>query len=219
MDAILAVLVLVQDKPEELFAAVERKIVDAKTLRCKAKVEGTAKGTKSEFTGEAKFKSGNRMWFDLPGADGGKGRTCRIVCDGKERSLDGGRGEPSRDAAPEGFAAAVRLIVVRAGWVFVPVMAEGEGKPEDILKVSDFKLAADERIGERRVRVVEYTLKADVGRELKLGVRLFIDAERLVPLKRETEDAGLGMKMSEAWSDVVLDGEIADADFALPAKK
>ena len=101
----------------------------------------------------------------------------------------------------------------------MPMMSDSAriaAKLDDILAVSDFKIAADEKIGDRRVRVVEFTLKSDVGRPMQITHRLFIDAETLMPLKRESEDDNV--RMVETY-EFTLDGELADKEFELPAEK
>jgi outer membrane lipoprotein-sorting protein len=209
----LSVLVLfaLQQQPDEFLKQVEEKYVKAKTLSMTSKiVSDREKGEKGEWTVDSKFKEGNRFKMTVNGT---KAKDFAVVCDGKKM----GHGEPGHQHshdAPADYGEAFRILQVRAGGLIGLSCVEDTSGVKD-LKPADAKFAADEKIGDRAVKVVEYSIKFEHGRgTITIKQKIFVDAETLAILKREWKDDH-GTSVTETNSDVKFDAEIADDTFTI----
>jgi outer membrane lipoprotein-sorting protein len=213
---LLAALAL-QDSPtaEEFFKRVEEKYASAKTVELKADIKAEKKnGVAGAWTLQGQFKEGNRVKIAMNGT---MATDYTICCDGKSTRHGSLRSGHLHDAADR-YGEGLRRLFIRAGGL-VSVGSAEHPDPSKDTSASDFKFAADEKVGDRAARVLEFSVKHGTGKDsITFRVKLWVEPESLALLKRESED-NHGGKIAETYSDVKFDGEIPDETFALPTGK
>ena len=218
--AIVTSLALAEDAaPEALVKKIEAKIASAKTVSIRFSTEVVGGDEKEAFVVALDLKEGNRARLDVEGK-GPDGKTLfalQAVCDGKtvRRTDPDGYDDEKAEA---GLAAKVRELAVRAPLKDLSKTMGGSASKTPTTW-SDFKFAPDEKVGDCAARVV--TCVASRG-SVRLAMRLWIDAEKLVLLKRETVETRKGVetaRVTDTFSAMTCDGEIADDVFVLPAVK
>lgn len=204
---------------EELVKKVEAKVASAKTVSLRLSMEVAAGDEKQSFDVAVDFKEGNRARLKVEGkgADGKTAFTLTAVCDGKRVARGDPDGTEVTDAAAD-LAEKARGLAVRA-----PVRdlskTMGGTAPKTAMTYADWAFAADEKVGERAAKVVTYTASRG---SVKIEMKLWIDAENLELLKRETVERKKGAvaaRVTDTFSAMACDGEIADDTFAVPEEK
>jgi outer membrane lipoprotein-sorting protein len=217
-----------ENDAEKLFRAMEKKIRAAKSFQME--FEGTVDFgmDKGSIKGKLYFAEKNKFRLEGTMEHDGKKEASLMVADGKSivnRSSDAAPGQTR--TLEENDQDKWRGYIARSGVVAsVLLMAErgpgdAEKGPFDLDKamgVKDFKLGAKEKVGGREVQVVEYT--AQVDKEVKAKVSVWIDTRTNLPLKRVLE-AGLegGKEMArfvETYSNFSVDGRISEKLFEIP---
>jgi outer membrane lipoprotein-sorting protein len=95
------------------------------------------------------------------------------------------------------------------------VSLEQDGKIEDLLPISEFKLGKKENLGKRATQKIEYTLTID---KEPFRVTLWLDPETNLPLKRQLL-VGKGkaqFQLIENYADYRINENIDAKEFALP---
>ncbi len=203
---------------EELVRKVEARIASAKTVSIRLRMEVAAGDEKQAFEVAVDLKDGNRarLAVDSKGPDGKTVYSLLAVCDGKtvRRTDPDGHDDEEADA---GLAAKVRELAVRAPLKDL-TKTMGGSAPKTPLTYSDFAFAPDEKVGDRTARVVTYAASRGSAR---LEMKLWIDAEKLELLKRETVEKkkDAETRVTDTFSAMTVDGEIKDETFALPEEK
>ena len=191
-------------------------------MTAEAKGTGAVKGkaTDGRMSGTLKSKGDGKVAIEFTGKLG----TTEIpktvvVSDGKQvRCASGAESrarahtEPVGKLAREGFVRAGLFGVAGSFvlWAYVP-----DTFPLDkIFQVSNAADGGTEKVGDRACRIVKYTLTVSDVKVRNAECRVWIDAEKLVILKREiTKESEV---IVETYADPVFDAEIADDAFALP---
>lgn len=204
--------VVVQQTAEDYLKQVEDKYLKAKTVSMSMKVTAERKQgddvKKADWTIEAKFKEGNRVKLLVNGTNA---KNYEVVCDGKKTS-HGETGHAHSHDAPADYAEGLRLLQVRAGCLVSLGSVEDVSAAKNLNPI-EATFAAEEKVGDRQAKVVEFKVKHSDGRgDIILRQKLFVDAETHAILKREVRD-DFGSTVTEIHSDVKFDGEIADDAF------
>ncbi|KAF0247138.1 MAG: hypothetical protein FD180_77 [Planctomycetota bacterium] len=204
---------------EDLVKKVEAKIASAKTVSIRLTMEVAAGDEKQAFEVAIDVKEGNRarLAVDGKGPDGKSAYSLRSVCDGKTVRRTDPDGYEDEEAEA-GLAAKVLELAVRAPLKELSKMMGGSASKSP-MEYSGFAFAPDEKLGERTARVVTYAASRG---SVRLAMKLWIDAEKLALLKRETVETKKGVesaRVTDTFSAMTCDGEIADDVFALPEVK
>ena len=87
--------------------------------------------------------------------------------------------------------------------------------------VSGFRLGPKEKVGEREAQRLEYQLfikgqNGPTGEKLPFPVTVWLDPRTCLPIKRVVTQDVLGVKITESYGKLVLDGEVEAKQFELP---
>lgn len=203
---------------EELVKKLEAKIASAKSLSIKGTMEVASGEDRQSFEIAMDFKEGNRarMQVDGKGSDGKIAFTLTVVCDGKRIARGDPDGVEVEDAEAD-IAQKARDLAVRAP-IRDLTQTLGGRAPKKPLAYTDFAFAPDEKLGDRTARVVTYAASRGSAR---LEMKLWIDAEKLELLKRETleKKKDVETRVTDSFGAMTVDGEIKDETFAVPEEK
>lgn len=221
------------DDAEKLFRRMEAKLVAATTLA--VTVEGVFEGTfRGTLKGTLVCAGGNKSREELDGdlAFGPGDRKpvkMRMVSDGTKLATGTAVGaDPQKQVldAPTQLGAAQRLFLARAGVVAPPFLLAvsarpGEKppdlKPDEHVKVGDFRLGGVEAVGGRDARVLHHSLTGQAFKE-SLAVTVWVDAKTDLPLKRviAVKQGGLDLTLTETYSNLALVERIDAKQFEFP---
>ena len=204
---------------EDLVKKLEAKIASAKTVSMAWTMDLDSAAEKRKFAIKLLFREGNRVALHVDDADpAAKGAySLSAVCDGKRVS----RGDPDGTAvedAPADLASRGRELAVRAPLREL-TMTLGGGPSKFTCKYTGFTFLEDAKIGDRAVKVVAY---ASSHGKNEFQMKLWIDAEKLELLKRETVESRKGVetaRVTDTFTAMTCDGEVADDVFAVPEAK
>lgn len=218
--AVLAIAVLLpqeKNEAEELFKKMEAKVVGAKTVQLK--LEGNMEPMEFKIKGELWFGEGGRVKLDLEGKTADMVRSISLVSDGSTIHVSGGDDQKSFKA-PETFSRLMRTCFARVGFLGSVDGSDSETKagtePAEAFTVSDFKMGAKEKVGERSAQAIEFTATKKNDKDTA-SMTLWIDVETQLPLKR-TLTMG-GRILNESYSGLKLDERIDAAKFEVPKEK
>jgi outer membrane lipoprotein-sorting protein len=221
------------DDAEKSFRKMEEKLQSAKTftVNFEATFDGTLRGKlKGSLVCSDKNRSREEIDGDLTfGTTAGKRVTMRMVSDGTKMATTSGIGtDPQTHVvdAMKDLGAAQRLFAARAGIVCPTLLlAENvrpgekppERKPEDHVRVRDFRLGKTERLGGRDTTVIHYEM---IGRAFKepLAATVWVDAETNLPVKRvvEVKQDDLAVTLTENYTNQAVGGRVDEQSFAIP---
>jgi Predicted periplasmic protein (DUF2092) len=231
--SLLLMLVVPSAEPneaEQLFHAMESKVLKAKTVDCCYEVEIVGDTT---FTRKGMILLGeaHNLRFDMSGEFGGdfggKYEQFTFIWDGtKKKSIREGFRLLLAAETPKWLGEAVRAGAARGGIVFVmtAVMiayssAADKGFTGDELQVGEFKLGNKEMVNKHPAQIVQYTLivrtKDDKG---TAEVSVWIDTKTQLPLKRVLT-VGEGDKkatFTETFSKLTINEKMDPKQFELP---
>lgn len=211
---------------EKLFRQMEDLLVKAKTLDVSFDVN-MAGAIKGKLKGTLVLTAGNKSRLEIVGDLAGQPIKILVVSDGTKMtttSTDGAT-TPIRDT-PKEHNEAYKLFVARSG-VFCAIffLAENvqpgqkpkEFKPNEQLRVSNFRLGMIEKLGERDARMVQHDLVGRVAKE-PFAVTVWLDVKTKLPLKRvvSVKQEGLAMTVSVTYSKLTLDEKVDEKQFDLP---
>jgi outer membrane lipoprotein-sorting protein len=206
--------VLGQDAAQELYEAMELKLVKAKAHRFSYELDGMHMDTPLKAKGVLILASGNRVKLTFEGTNGKTAIKITIVSDGKtqqrHREIDGKADVRSSDVHDKCFAfLAVHLSRVGA---YNGILELDSAFPENPghLKLSGFKLLGKEKIDGRETNAIGYQM---THRKWKVTCKLWLDAQTNLPVKRIVEG---DIRMVETYSRWELDPKLPAETFTLP---
>ncbi|MBI2922040.1 MAG: hypothetical protein HYY18_13220 [Planctomycetes bacterium] len=204
------------NEPEaaELLKKLEDKVAAGKTAVFKLKMTVKSNQGTGTFDIDAAFKEGGKARVEMNGKFGDRPATVLLVTDGKKVSVSGARGNGMFDAT-EGLEARIRKSILKFGvmpTMDAAMMPGGDGRL-DSFQVADAKIAGEETIGERTVKVLTY-VGGTPGTPLRFEHKVWVDEEKLTIVKREMKDPTSGA-VTEEWSEMSVDGEVADSKFEI----
>jgi outer membrane lipoprotein-sorting protein len=219
--------------PEELFRKMEEKVKGAATLQMSFATEIESKERPAKLGGRILIGGGNRARLEVRGTSAGQEVEFVLISDGSDISVKMTDGiEVKREATPGVLrvtllAAAADMGIMSglplAIWLGeVALGQEMPTTPERIMNASNFSLRGTEKVGGREAREVEYVLEL-LGEVLEpenpfepgVLMRVWIDAETFLPLKRVTRGIHV---MRETYSDVRIGEPIDEKEFRLPGE-
>jgi len=219
-----AVLLLPQEKKEAeaLFKKAEEKLAKAKSVHVKSSGSSAMGAGEMTLTVEALWEGENRVRVEsemkVPGMDGQKSV---FVSDGKSaRSSDGEK--TLAGAAREKLTGDLAKAWLRGGGMFTAMWIEvatfkdkDHPKREKLPVCSKFKLGPKEKIDGRDVHRIEYSGEFESG---EVPCVVWIDAETLLPLKREMRGFHGQEKLTfvETFTGFKLDEKIESSKFEIP---
>jgi len=224
---LLALVCLAVQAPsaEETLRKVEEVVQGADNLRLKFKVESRVRYRGFDWTnagsGVLLLKKGNRIDFSLQTAVGQQTMDTRLLSDGSRMKLwsDGKeRGDRPTDAS---LGSRVGSAFVRGGvshiGVGLPSGVPSKKDPEisALIQLSDFR----EGSAQGNMRSISFKMKTPNPSETSNEVTLWFDSRSHLPLIRttatKTKDAEV--TTTETYEEAVVDKEIPDETFTLPA--
>jgi outer membrane lipoprotein-sorting protein len=227
MQPTLAFLVLAIAQPppqdaEQWFRAMESKIVTANALKliCQSSVEDGPKVYRVDVKLWA--AQGNRLRVEaVPGLGPAKDKEIVIVADGKQTAvLLSPKEEPlMRDLDPEFNKKVLGLLVRTAMGTFLnELLRPGTQLKAGEIELTKFKLGAKEKADNKReAQLIEFecAIKEKVG---VLKVKLWIDTNTLLPLRRvlTITTGGAEARYTEVYREFTLDPPIDAKLFVLP---
>jgi outer membrane lipoprotein-sorting protein len=218
MITLLLSVLLAQEKAADDAAGWMRKMEEAlakaRTLKARFTIEmKVGEESMATFEGDLALAEGNKLLLSVEGEMKGRARTSKVVSDGKEISptRDGEPGEAF--ATPEKLNGGVAVMLARSGLVLGIDLAVPRRKDEEAvdlaekLKVVDPKLGAKEKVGDVECQVVSYELEGGKGPG---KVSVWIDAKRLLPLKRviTTSQGREEAVATETFKEILLDEKL-----------
>jgi hypothetical protein len=221
MNALLAALLLMQDQgAQDLYDAVQKKLLDAKSARIAFTCEGTydlrPEKQSVKFSGTVLLRQDNKFRADYKIQIGSDKGEAVFISDGATFYRSNGQnGKEERGEIPPYLSKGVVAVLVRSGaaWEFVgPSSPFPPSNPElQLLRPKDLKLqkAAPERS----------KLSFRFGSDTKVDVVLHVDTAVSLPKSRDLScDWGPVLKMSlvEKYEEFVLNPEIPDEKFKIP---
>ncbi len=222
MTTLLAMLLLFQDQTAQgLYENVQKKVSETKSVRIKFTCEGTydldSKKQSVKFSGTLLLRQDNRFRADYQvEMDSVKGKEI-FISDGTTYYRSRGHGgKEERGQIPPYLSKGIASVLVRSGaaWEFLgPSSPFPPHDPElGLSKPKELKIQkADSGIS---------TLSYRFGSDTKVDVLLRVDPADLLPKGRDLScDWGPVLKMSlvEKYEEFVLDPEIPDDQFKIPA--
>ena len=212
--AIATLLPQEKNEAEELFKKMEEKLVKAKTVHLK--LEGSMEPMDFKITGELWLGEGGRVRMDLEGKSGDMVRSVSMVSDGTTVNTSSDDRKKSFKA-PESFGKLVRTCIARAGFLGTVDTTDSETEagtePGEGFTVSEFKMGAKEKVGERSAQGLEFTVTKKKKKDTA-AITLWIDVETQLPLKRTLKLGG--RSLTESYSGLKLDEKIDAAKFEPP---
>src|SRR5439155_18913242 len=164
--AVLALLIgarsLVQeDEAERACRDMEKRLLAAKTMRVVFALTLEVDARQDKLKGGLWLAEGNKVRIEVDGTMAGKPMAMLTVSDGTAMIAQGNGVGPAARETPRGTGELIRGTVGRAG-VFAGLFYRGPDSKDpavdDLFQVSDFKIAAREKMGEREVVVIEYKI-------------------------------------------------------------
>lgn len=236
MRFLLVTLVLpafAQDSPdaEQLFRKMEKQLAVAKTLQFQFETTlegGLEKGAK--IKGSFVLGEANKLRLVVDGEFDGKPMKGELASNGtKIRAVASYAKEPREHDTPANLGDVLKLMTGRAGVFFAfeaveYIVAGSKDKdktlpPHKLFAVSDFKLGAKSKVGDRAAQIVTYAMTV-AGSELTTYVTLWIDSETHLPLRRIITDkkGSQGFQVAETYTGFRIDAKVDAKLFELPSK-
>jgi outer membrane lipoprotein-sorting protein len=202
---------------EKIFRQMEDALVKAKALDVSfdVTVEGPVKeNPATKLKGILVLAANNKARLAIKGDMGRLPYTLVMESDGETLTTKSIGPSPTEftQEAPKDLNASLLYAVARSGISFSvhflseplkPGQEPGEFKPNEQLRVSEFRMGDDKKLGEREVRVVHYKLLGRVAKE-PFAVSVWLDAKTGMPLRRVIR-INPAMTLTETYSKLILD--------------
>ncbi len=211
---------------ERVFRQMQRTLDEARTFRCAFEGRVTDNedgGVRMESKCSLTIAKGNRYRIEVRSGLGDDTKLLVIVSDGsKEIWFAEGRQLLSEDAKPD-FGRQVHTAFLLMGLEVCRAREtdradQAPGGAEGLsLRLSDFELKGDERVGGRDARVVAYRIAVTEGDTLHGTV--WIDARTHLPLKWRLRRTAIDWTITHTVTEQAIDGEIGPTIFVPPAGK
>lgn len=214
---------------EQLFRDAMAKIQDARSIRIKVNAEFDAPMELGSGKGEVLLGEDGKLRVEMSLNMKGDMQDILVVSDGVTMANRFGKKEESRVAAIKDQGRILRGTIGRVGVLFGILAArpapKKEEKPEPFnpdkdFAASNFKLLMVDKLDDRAVRSLSYSVK--VFDRASFDVTLHLDAKTLLPWRRtivitKGADDEKG-RLVEAW-DVTLNPKVDAKAFEVPAAK
>lgn len=217
----MVTIVAVGQDGKESFDALEKTLLEAKTVRFKSKLETEGVVTAS-FEGELVAASGNKVNLKFDGKYGKKEAKAQLVADGKEM-FHASADAASRSDCPDKLNEGIVLGVTRMGTMHnIYKVSNGmepdgtDGKAREWVTVSGFRNFKEEVV--EKVDAVSFEFDITVGGEKRAHATLWLNKKTGLPIKRfQTVQFGdKTMKGTEVFSEFEIDKKVDHTVFRLP---
>lgn len=189
--------------PAELFAAMEKKLSEAKTLTI------SAKGEFPQGNGNATILAaeGNKLFVDVVPEGESEHVKLAAVSDGTRLKLLDRNAydvETPKGLKADASKAFARMGLMGVGFLVTEKRGEPQGGMDATLKVSDFSKGEPEKVGDRDATVLRYKLSVN---DNDMEMKIWIDASTGLPLKRRLtiRKGEKELHANETYSAVKLD--------------
>lgn len=216
-----------ENEAEKLFRSMEQQIRTAKTLQIHFDAIVTGADTKKgNVKGTLTLGEGDKLRAEAEGKLFGEESKFTLVSDGTDMKSFGytqAPGKPKQDKnetekSPKMIGAYFRDALPGHGFFvsFLNMNARSKLAPDHI-KLSDFKFAGEEKIGERNTQVIQYTATAKGKSANVLSMKVWLDAKTKMPVKRTMTGGGSDVtEVTEIYSEFTVDGNVDAKSFVLP---
>jgi outer membrane lipoprotein-sorting protein len=207
-----------ENEAEKLFRDMEQKVRAAKTLRVRFDLSVTdGLGKKGKVKGALTLGEGDKYRAEGEGQLFGQAVQFTEVCDGAHTSFrDPNAPKKENEKAPKDVGAYLRGALPRCGFFLGALNMGGGDLTPDAFELSDFKMAGEDKIGDRAAQAIRYTLKKK-GDPAGLSVKLWLDAETHLPARLAVTGAtGDWKELTESYGEFTLDPEVDAKSFELP---
>ena len=220
--ALLAPALVQEDEAERACQGMEKRLVEAKTLRFSFAMTVEVDAQKDELKGRIWLGEGNKARIDVKGTmGGGKALEMFMVSDGMHMMtrMTGVPTQEPRDT-PRGTGELIRGTISRAGvfaGLFYGTNDKKEPSLDDLFTLSDFKVGNRDKKGLREILVIEHKITFRGAKE-KGMITVWVDSKAFVPEKRvfTINDATHKVRVMEAYEGLTVDAKLDDELFALP---
>jgi outer membrane lipoprotein-sorting protein len=216
-----------ENEAEKLFRNTEQKIQTAKTLQIRFDAIITGADAKMwNIKGTLTLGEGNKLRTECEGKLFGEESKFTVVSDGTDMKSFGytkAPGQPKQDKnetekSPKMIGAYFRDSLPGHGFFvsFLNMSSRGKLAP-DLIKMSDFKLAGEEKVGERNTQVIQYTATAKGKNADVLSMKVWLDATTRMPVKQTMTGGGSDISdITETYSEFTVDGNVDAKLFVVP---
>lgn len=216
-----------QNEAEKLFRDMVHQVRTAKTLQLRFDADITGADGKSwRLKGALTLGEGDKLWADSEGTLFGEESKFTIVSDGTNLKSSGYTktpGEPRQKSreiewSPKGLGGYFRSALPRDGLFACVLNADLRSKKQpDIFQLSDFKFAADERIGGHDTRVVQYSVRSGPADANPISMKVWLDAKTKLPVRLAMTRGNSDIKeIVETYSEFNVDVSVDEKRFELP---
>jgi outer membrane lipoprotein-sorting protein len=206
------------DDAKKTFRALEKKLVQAKSLHVVADIVAKEKTKEAKLHISITLAEGNKARMTVKGTADGKDVGMELISNGKSLSMvetASGKGKGKDMDTPDRFSETVATVVSRLGLIGgfrSTVGRKGkDGKAPDVDKligVHDLKMGEAEKVDGREAKVIHYEVKIRNGREEEARVTLWLDAKTLLPLKRLIQVDKDRVQITETYSEFKLNPKV-----------
>ncbi len=220
--ALCAVRAAAEEKDaEKLYRAMEQKLRAAKTvqIRCDISLTDAILATKLNLKATLILGEGDKFRGDFDGKVFGETLTGKVVSDGTQMKIFGRTGERQEnktEKTPKGIGAYFRRTLAYEGFYLSSLNEEQRrGQPPNAFKLSDFRLAGQEKIGARNTHVIEYT----DGEKDKdpLAMKWWLDEQTHLPVKLAMSWGKSDiLDIIESYTEFTIDAKVDAKTFELP---
>lgn len=206
-----------ENEAEKLFRSMEQKVRKAKTLQFRFDATMIGAGANADnLKGTLTLGEGDKLRMEVEGKQFGTECKLTFTSDGTDLKSFGytkAPGRPKQDRnetqkSPKGIGAYFRGAQPREGFFLCLLKINGRFEPApDDFKISDFKLAGEEKLGKRNTQVIQYTVK---DKDANLGsMKVWLDAKTKLPVKLVmTADAPATIVITETYSEFTIDANV-----------
>jgi outer membrane lipoprotein-sorting protein len=220
-----------ENEAEKLFRGMEKNVREAKTLQLHFDATITdGNAEKWNAKGTLVLGEGDKLRMESESKLSGFEVKFTIVSDGTDMMRSDSTKAPGKpkddrtktDKSPKDFGVYFRGALPRDGLFVSFQNLDRRGDfPADIFKLSDFKLAGKETIGERNTQVLQYTITMkEKGKNKEpnvLSMKMWLDAKTNLPVKMAMTGGRSGITdVTETYSEFTIDGKVDAKSFELP---
>ena len=214
-----------ENEAETLFRSMEQKVRAAKTLQLRfdASITG-ADAKKWNVKGSLVLGESDQLRAETEGMLFGEESKVTFVSDGTEMKSFGyvkSPGKPKQEKtetekSPKGIGAYFRGALPRDGFFWCLIGMDRRRELASQFTMSDFKLAGEEKIGQRNTRVIQYAVKAK-GDAHVLSMKVWLDGKTNLPVKLAMTGGGSDITdISEVYGEFTVDAKVDGNLFKLP---
>jgi len=218
------------DRAKQLFQQMEGRLAKAQTLECAFEItdEFAARGdprSKLLLEGYLFLAEGNRARQEINERADGRPTFHMLVSDGM-RWWWYDKGSPPHLVNTKPYAdlnADFLTALARTGLSLpnLPLPPVEAADSKERFPVSGFRLGPKEKIGEREAQRLEYQLfikgqKEPNGEDAPFSVTVWLDPQTSLPIQRVVVQDVLGMRITESYDKLILNGKVDAKRFELP---